>query len=118
MTRNSAFLTAAILTFGLGQYSPAQEPAPEQSTPWTCDQVSDGKTAQQRFDAVLADVAGDKRLTALQRASVRAAQADFDGLCAVDAEVGSREASIFAVQAGQRMKRIGEAAAAAAAAAK
>ena len=115
MNRNVAFAAAAaaVLTFGLGQYSPvhAQEQIPEQSAPWTCDQVmSDGQTAQHRLVTIFAETAEDKRLSALQRASVRAGQQDFDSLCAVDAEVGSREASIFAVQAGQRLKRIGDAA--------
>ena len=113
-TRNVVFTTAAaaVLTFGLGQYSRAHaqgtnEPAPEQTTPWRCDQVgNDGKTTQQQLDAVLAETAADKRLSAATRANVRAAQQDFDTLCDVDAEVGSREASIFAAQLGQRMGRI------------
>lgn len=66
------------------------------------------KQPKQRMDATFTEVAEDGRLSTIQRASVRAAQLDFDELCEVDAETGTREASIFAVQAGQRLKRIGD----------
>jgi hypothetical protein len=107
--RNLCLCAAVILLAAGNRQLAAAAQSQSSTTGWACDMpMKDGRTAQQHLDAIFLETAADAKLTATQRASVLAGKIEFDNLCLVDAELGSREASVFADQEGARWLRIGE----------
>jgi hypothetical protein len=98
------FALAAALMLTLSLSAVAQTPA---SPVKACgDIMANGQTFQQKADAVLTEGAEDPAMAAPLRAHLRLTEAEFDNLCAIDAELGTREAGTFFNEEADRQGRL------------
>ena len=101
-TRYSVLATALVLclTFALVPRATAQ------SIKACGDIMADGQTFQQKADAVLTGGANDPRMETIHRNHLVFAQEQFDNLCLIDAELGTREAGNFFNEEAERISRL------------